>query len=350
VTAALVAAAPTSLEELLARSGPAAVELSGAGQSAWNGSVVETDGSALGLADWDGTLHLSRDRILDPIRHMYEHAGEEQAVPTLERYREAFGTLLHEQAHFLGPAGATQEAALRAFTLPGSRQLEEGVAEAWAQDHLDEYLERLAVDKAAPGIKDVAANGYYPAYVPAVRILTTHFEKHNGQRPGELLDALNNQTAEGQFPLLLNALYNPTRLPKLDSPDQAADNRLRLEIFLREGLSHLDALLLAPSGSTADHSRAFTGFLLNRIHNQIKAAESHHFPHPDACTLPPPTTARLTPHPLQTALSGLTPPSTPTSRGTTPRPTQADIPRHPASAHTNKPWSRTCPNPTRART
>ncbi len=347
MTAALVTAAPTSLEELLARSGPAAVELSGAGQSAWNGNVVETTGPPLGLADWDGTLYLGRNHILDPLRHMYEHAGEERPVHVLERYREALGTLLHEQAHFLGPADATQEAARGAFTRPGARQLEEGVAEAWAQNHLDEYLTHLGLDKVAPGIKDVPANGYYPAFVPAVRILTTDVEARNDLRPGELLDALNSQTAEGQFPLLLNAVYNSTRLPSLDSPDQAAETRFRLETLLREGLAQLDAFELLPSGGAAAHSRAFTGFLLNRIHTEIKVAESHHFPHPDACTLPPPTpttTGRLVPNPLQTALSGLTPPTpTPATRAAassaTPHP-QTHTPRshaRGASSRTSSP-------------
>jgi hypothetical protein len=347
VTAALVAAAPTSLDELLARSGPAAVELSGAGQTAWNGSVVETTGAVLGLADWDGTLYLSRDHILDPLRHMYEHAGEWHPVPTLERYREALATLLHEQAHFLGPAGATQEAARGAFTRPGARQLEEGVAEAWAQNHLNEYLTNLGVDKVAPGIKDVRANGYYPAFVPAVRILTADLETRNDLNPGELLNALNNQTAAGQFPLLLSVVYNSTRLPELGSPDQGAENRRRLETLLREGLNQLDAFELFPSGFAAARSQSFTGALLNRMHTEIRAAESEHFPHPNACELPAPTpvaTGRLIPHPLHTALSGLTRPAAAPSPRDAPSPATPHIRRHLPSPLTHNPWSR--PGPT----
>ena len=106
-----------------------------------------------------------------------------QPIPMLVHYRESLATLLHEQAHFLGPAGASQEAAQDAFTQPGSRQLEEGVAEAWAQDHLDDYLTRLGIDKVAPGINDVQAGGYYAAFVPAVRRLATDLEVRNDLDP-----------------------------------------------------------------------------------------------------------------------------------------------------------------------
>jgi hypothetical protein len=309
------AAPPSSVEELLARSGQTALDLSGAGQSAWNDQVIETTGNVLGLAHWDGTLYLDSECILDPLRDMYEHAGEEQPVATLVRYRESLATLLHEQVHFLGPSGATQEAARGAFTQPGSRQLEEGVAEAWAQDHLDEFLDRLGIDKVAPGIQDVQVGGYYPAFVPAIRVLTADLEARGDLRSGELLDALNRQTAEGQLPLLVSVLYNSTRLPDLEPA--GADTRHHLEAMLREGLTHLDSHELLPSGFAAARSRSTAGALLTHLHTEIHARESDYSPHPSACDLPAPapvpqsptTTARLIPHPMHTALTGLAPPS-----------------------------------------
>ena len=299
------------MEDLLARSGPEAVALSGAAQSAWNGQVIEATGEVLGLAHWDGTLYLG-DTILDPLRQMYERSGEKQPIPDLVRYRESLATILHEQAHFLGPAGATQEAARGAFTQPGGRQLEEGVAEAWAQDHLNDFLTRLGVDKVAPGIKDVKAGGYYPAFVPAVRILTTDLENRAGLDRGEVLNALNRQTAEGQLPLLVTLLYNSSRLPDLDTPPKRPKLRGRLEALLRDGLTQLDAFELHPPGFAAARSRSTAGALLNRLNTELPAAESAHSPHPTACALPtpaPPTPSRLIPSPHHTALSALAPPT-----------------------------------------
>ncbi|MFI7059865.1 hypothetical protein ACIBL3_02680 [Kribbella sp. NPDC050124] len=337
MTTTLVGSHPTtSLDDLLAHSAPAAVALSGADQSAWNGQIVETTDGVVGLAHWDGTLYLG-DSILHPLRQMYERAGQEQPVTDLISYREALATLLHEHAHFLGPAGASQEAARGAFIQPGSRQLEEGVAEAWAQDHLDEFIIRLGVDEVAPGIHDVQSTGYYPAFVPAVRILTTDLEARADLRQGEVLNTLNRQTAEGQFPHLLTLLYNSTHLPDLESPTQATTTRTRLESLLREALSHLDTYELHPPGHAAARSRATTATLLTHLQTELTTAESAQTPHPTACTLPaptPPSTAsqpprspsrliphQSTPHAFYTALAGLTPPKpTPTSTPTSPSP------------------------------
>jgi len=313
--------APGSLDELLAQSGQVALQLSGAGQSAWNGQVIETTGSILGLAHWDGTLYLDRECILDPLQQMYEHAGETQSIPTLVHYREALATVLHEHAHFLGPAGASQDTARKAFTQPGSRQLEEGVAEAWAQDHLDDYLTRLGVDKVAPGIKDVQAGGYYAAFVPAVRRISADLEARNNLHSGQVIDVLNRETAAGQVPRLASLVYNSTRLPDLEPI--GADTSHHLESILREGLAHLDTFEVHPSGYAAAKSHTTAGELLQHLHHEAQSAESAHVSHPAACAVPPPspvTPARLTssapaqaqtrlaPPPHQTALSGISPP------------------------------------------
>lgn len=308
-TASPAASPPTSLDALLERSGEAALSLSGAGQSAWNGKVVETTGTVFGLAHWDGTLYLDRDYILDPLRSMCERAGEDRPLPTLVRYREALATLLHEHAHFLGPAGATQEAARGAFTQPGSRQLEEGVTEAWTQDHLNEYLTQLGLDKVAPGIEDVRATGYYAAFVPAVRMLATDLESRTTLSSGEVLRTLNRQTAEGQFPRLVTLYYNSTRLPELDTTRRAAEHRHHLENILRDGLTQLAPLELLPAGFGAARSHTITATTLDHLHSAIHTAESLYTPHRTACALPAPTPARLITHPLTTALSGVAPPS-----------------------------------------
>jgi hypothetical protein len=288
--------------------------------------VIETTGSILGLAHWDGTLYLDRECILDPLQRMYELAGEEQPIPMLVRYRESLATLLHEQVHFLGPAGASQDAARDAFTQPGGRQLEEGVAEAWAQDNLDDYLTRLGVDKVAPGIKDVQAGGYYSAFVPAVRRLTTDLEARNDLRPGQVLDVLNRETAAGQFPLLVSLVYNSTRLPELEPA--GADTRRHLEAILRAGLAHLDTFELHPPSLAAAKSHSTAGELLQHLHHEIQSAESAYTFHPTACALPSPT--RTSP-PTRLALPS---PSTPApSTPATTSPTPAPAPRTPPPAN-----------------
>jgi hypothetical protein len=285
-----------SADELLAASGEVARSLAGAEHSAWNGQVVETDGVILGLAHWDGTLYLDREGILDPLREMYERAGEDQPEPVLVRYRESLATLLHEHSHFIGPSGSSQEAAHEAFTRPGSRQLEEGVTEAWAQDHLNEYIRRLGVDKVAPGIESVQNTGYYAAFVPAVRRITDDLETRNNLPKGQVLDNLNRQNAVGQFPLLVGLVYNSTRLPDLEPA--GGDTRGRIESILRSGLAYLDAFELTATGFATAKSHSTAGYLLDHLNHEIQSAECAYTFRPDNCVLPSPT---------HTALSGVAP-------------------------------------------
>ncbi|NIK55529.1 hypothetical protein [Kribbella shirazensis] len=291
---------PTSFEELLAVSGETARDLAGADQSAWNGLVVASSSAMLGLAHWDGTLYLDQEAILAPLQHMYEHAGASRPTPTLVAYRESLATLLHEHAHFLGPSGVTQEAAREGFVKPGSRELEEGVTEAWAQDHLDAYIHRLGIDEVAPGINSVRSTGYYPALVPAVRDLTAYLETRNDLPPGQVLIDLNRQTAAGQFPMLVDLVYNSTQLPTLEPPD--ADTHARLESLLRSGLTHLNAYeLLAPDLATTK-SHAAAKSLLDHVDHELLSAESSH--------------RTITPTPTHTAFAGLAPPTTPSTSPT----------------------------------
>ncbi|GAA0575437.1 hypothetical protein HPO96_16075 [Kribbella sandramycini] len=261
---------PTSLEELLLCSGAAALQLSGAAQSAWNGQVVDARDGVLGLAHWDGTLHLDRETILDPLREMYALAGKHHPPTLLAHYREALATLLHEHSHFLGPPGATQEAARIAFTRPGSRQLEEGIAEAWSQDHLTAYLTSLGIHKVAPGIENLRTVGYYPAYVTAARLLTTDLDTRNNLTPGTTLHTLNNQTAEHQLPALVTLYYLSTPLPTLEPT--GAPTREHLESLLRTTLPALDAQTLLPHPQATTQARQLTHSLLTRLHTDLTRA------------------------------------------------------------------------------
>jgi hypothetical protein len=271
---------PQSLAEFLEGHGRAAMQLGGADQTAWNGQVIEAGEGILGVAHWDGTLHLDRECILDPLREMYDRTGESQSVATLIRYREALVTVLHEQSHFLGPAGSSQEAARAAFKQPGGRALEEGVAELWAQDHLDAYLDRLGIHQVAPGISQVRSEPSYQAFAPAVRVLATDLDRRAGLAPGESLNALNRQTAEGQWKLVVDLAYNSSRLPRLVPPDREQAVRLRLETTLRESFTSLALFEGLRRDFAATHSKAIGHRTVKLLTRDITAAEASFHPAP----------------------------------------------------------------------
>ncbi|MEV8377544.1 hypothetical protein AB0P21_32705 [Kribbella sp. NPDC056861] len=342
----------TSLEGLLEQHAAAALRISGADQTSWNGEIVEAGEGILGLAHWDGTLHLDRDCILDPLRDLYDRAGEPRPAADLIRYREALVTLLHEQSHFLGPTGATQDAARTAFNLPGARALEEGVAEAWSHAHLNAYLRDLEIDKAAPGILTVRTDPSYAAFVPAVRLLTTDLD-HQAARPtGETLHLLNRQTAETQWHQVVTRIYHSSHLPHLVPPDETPAIHQHLEQALRTSFKGLELYEPLPRGFAASRSHAAATRMLTFLHQEIATMEHRHTPARRAtrmqltpATLPPPpgplsaSPSRLVDSPSAASLpvpdhasagpghQQLTPP-------TTPIPVRTPDATAPGSAHT----------------
>jgi hypothetical protein len=319
----------TSLEGLLEQHAWAALRISGADQTAWNGEIVEAGQGILGLAHWDGTLHLDRDCILEPLRDLYARAGEPRSEAELLRGREALVTLLHEQSHFLGPADATQEAARAAFKLPGSRALEEGVAEAWAHDHLNEYIRELGIDKVAPGILDVRSEPSYAAFVPAVRLFTADLDRLSGAPDGETLQLLNRQTAEGQWHQAVTRLYHSTRLPHLVPPDQAPAVRLHLEQALRSSFKGLELYEPLPRGFAASRSQTATTRTLTFLHQELATAERHYTPtpRPTRIHLTPPTSS-IRPIPSAAATLPTPPPAGDSAPPETAAPAAISAPTH----------------------
>ncbi|WP_020386791.1 hypothetical protein [Kribbella catacumbae] len=339
----------TSREGLLEQHAWAALRISGADQTAWSGEIVEAGEGILGLAHWDGTLHLDRACILEPLRDLYDRGGEPRTDAELIRYREALVTLLHEQSHFLGPVGASQEAARAAFKLPGSRALEEGVAELWAHDHLNDYIHELGIEKVAPGITEVRSEPSYAAFVPAVRLFTADLDRQAGAPAGETLHLLNRQTAEGQWHQAVARIYDSSRLPHLAPPDQSPAIRLQLEQALRSSFRGLELYEPFPRGFATSRSHAAGTRLLTSLHQELTTAECRYTPtprptrinlNPPALPAPPGPISQATvppasrpaqvstpadsPHSaLHHALAGVTPPAT--------RPPAARLPAAPAT-------------------
>jgi hypothetical protein len=326
-------AAPNSLAGLLEQHAEAALHISRADQTAWNGHIVEAGDGILGLAHWDGTLHLDRECILDPLQEMYSRAGQQQPTQTLTQYREALVTLLHEQSHFLSPTGSSQEAARYAFTLPGGRHLEEGIAEAWAHDHLNEYIRHLGIDKVAPGITKIYTEPSYAAYVPAVRLLASDLDRRAGLPPGDALQQLNRQTAEGQWNKVVDLIYTSSRLPQLVPPDLAPTIRHHLDSALRSSFQALEPYEPFPRGFASARSHTAGARILTLLREELSTAEKHYGSHPTSTVHHTPRSDRLTPVPGPSPHQlAPTPPSqalasTPSSQALTSTPTsQAPAP------------------------
>jgi hypothetical protein len=144
--------------------------------------------------------------------------------------------------------------------------------------------------------------------VPAVRRIATAVESRNNLGRGEVLSLLNRETAAGQFPRLVDLVYNSTRLPDLEPPPGVI-TRSQLESTLRAGLSHLDAYELTAPSFAAAKSLSTADHVLDHLDHEIRSAESAALfgPAPSGLALPPP--ARHVPPPHHAALAGVAPPT-----------------------------------------
>lgn len=230
-----------SFRELMKRQARAALAVSGAEQSHWNGRVrTPRKRRARGVAGWDGSLTYSYERIKRPLREMFRQAGRQHDEATLLELRRALRTVLHENAHLLSRRGADRRAAAREYTSFAAEVLEEGISEAWAYDRLNEFIDELGLEQIAPGIRDVEDPPImYARYHPAARELAAGVGERIGISAAEMLDRLNREDASGKWEVLTDALFESSDLPRLVPPAGHADVKAQIRAVLQEQLERV---------------------------------------------------------------------------------------------------------------
>ncbi|NUR99420.1 MAG: hypothetical protein HOV67_29705, partial [Kribbellaceae bacterium] len=153
---------PASFDEFMRMQHLAAINVTGADHSSWNGKYevqpykLTDDGKVvLGSAGWDHTIRYDEARVLRPLRDMFRYAGQRVDDATLLRYREALAIVYHENLHLLAGPGTEHADAKQDFRIDAVRALEEGVTESYGHETLDDYIDELQLDLGAPGIKNV---------------------------------------------------------------------------------------------------------------------------------------------------------------------------------------------------
>ncbi|TCO46266.1 hypothetical protein EV646_107290 [Kribbella antiqua] len=160
-----------SVQELMAQQAVAAVKVTGAHHSSWNGSVTElpVDDPRRGVVGPDQSLRYHPVSVIAVLQDMFDRAGQQRDLETLKAYRQALRAVFHENIHLLAAAGTSYASALDAYYRPANQVLEEAVTELHTQNALDDYIDELGLEAIAPGIKAVRTEPEYQEYLPAAK-------------------------------------------------------------------------------------------------------------------------------------------------------------------------------------
>jgi hypothetical protein len=213
--------------ELMREQANAAVRISGAHHSSWNGrygAPIAASSETGGTANWNNTISYNPRHVDEPLQDMFRNNRvHNQDRADLVRYRDALRVVLHENAHLLSSEGREHSQAQAAFGRdPGVRPLEEGVTELYAHQALNDYIDELGVDQVAPGIKDVKSPMVYSEFTPAVQGFAGAIERQSGVQSAELIGRLAVVPADQKFRVAAETMYDNSRLPGLVPEDQRA--------------------------------------------------------------------------------------------------------------------------------
>ncbi|MET9269827.1 hypothetical protein [Kribbella sp. NPDC003557] len=248
----------TSFQELMREQANAAVRISGAHHSSWNGrygAPIARQSDLGGTANWDNSISYNPRHVDERLKDMFRNARVHmQDRADLVGYRDALRVVLHENVHLLASEGREHSQSYNAMaTRPGVRPLEEGVTELYSHQVLDDYIDELGVDQIAPGIKDVKSPKVYKEYTPAVEAFAETIERKSGVQRDELIGRLAVVPADQKFKVAAAAMYDNSRLPGMIPEDQREQAIGQIANAMSAGFGRVEKL---PKSADADARRA----------------------------------------------------------------------------------------------
>jgi hypothetical protein len=232
----------TSYRELTEQQAKAAVAISGAHHSSWNGRQQDTDPAEKirGSAGWDHTIAYSRELVTEPVQEMFRNARAYNQDPTtLKSYREAVKTMLHENVHMLAAEGADHRQAESVIDQPGVRQFEEGITELYSQQKLNDYIDELGLEEIAPGLKGADAVKAYRKFLPAAETFTDTIARESKVDKADLVGRMAIVTADQKFRVGAETIYDNSKLPGVVPSDQREAAVRRIEAAMKQPFSEV---------------------------------------------------------------------------------------------------------------
>lgn len=233
----------SSYRELMAEQARAAVRVTGADHSSWNGKLGPTNPSEPvdGLAEWDHTIRYSEANVSEPLRDMFSNARvHNQDRATLRSYRKALKTVLHENVHVLADRGTEHFQGQQEYNRPSGRLAEESFTELYSLKKLDDYIDDLGLEEVAPGIKDVPTAEIYKRYLPGAQAFADHVGSRSGLGSDEVVRRMAVANAEQKFPVAAAVIYDNSKLPGLVPSDQREASIQRIAEAMKPAFAEVE--------------------------------------------------------------------------------------------------------------
>jgi hypothetical protein len=199
----------SSFAELMQVQAAVTVAVMEAHHSSWNNQyeVLPHDTQQVSGVSWDGSIKYHPLDVVEPLREMFDRAGQQHDSATLDRYREALRTVFHENIHLLAGPGTSLAFPLDAHDGKAHKTFEEAVTERATQNELNNFIARLGLEQIAPGISAAQADAY-GAYVPAVDVFSAAVGADVGLDADDVIRRMAVVNAAEKFPVAAELLYS----------------------------------------------------------------------------------------------------------------------------------------------
>ena len=233
------------LEHVLMRQADAAIQISGADTSSWDGNIDQFRPTlalkgASGLAWPNGRIQYKTDEVQRPIQAAMSR-GRLLDERTARDARTALYMILHENTHMLAREGRPFRGCR--IHLFHELSVEEGVTDLFAHVNLDRYVHALGINTVAPGILGTRHRPSYPGYIAMVNGVLTAASEVTGSSRRAILGQLATVNAQDKWDQLGEMLLLGTERQVNIPLEERGLVRDRLVTDLRRAIDETGVLL-----------------------------------------------------------------------------------------------------------
>lgn len=228
---------PTSADYAWVASVVRAVEGLTRVRSRWNRELYEELNPRIAVrARQDGSMAVSREKVLDPIGKAYRGGGMQTA--DLRQVRAATLAVTNEAAYHCTSPGDPTATAAHPIGDKADLALQAGLNELWARENVHAVMSGIGMDRIVPEAIGPVGEPVLPSYTAAADVMVSGLSTVSGLDRTAVLNRLQS-TGRAQRWVAAADLVIDHRLSGLVPPAHRQEVRLQLTRPLRTGFARL---------------------------------------------------------------------------------------------------------------